>query len=53
MTPKFYAAARFSQVFVEDGYPLPGNGDLNTYYYNPRFTSRGTLAFEPRPRLPS
>ena len=35
VTPKFYAAARFSQVFVEDGYPLPGNGDLNTYYYNP------------------
>ena len=32
-TPKFYAGARFSQVWVKDGYPLPGQGDFNSYYF--------------------
>ena len=35
MTRKFYCAARFSQIFVADGYPIPGNGSLNTFYYDP------------------
>lgn len=32
-TPKFYAGARFSQVWVKDGYPLPGQGDFGQYYF--------------------
>lgn len=32
-TPKFYAGARFSQMWVEDGYPLPGQGDFGQYYF--------------------
>jgi len=33
ITSKFYAGARFSQVWVKDGYPLPGQGDFNSYYF--------------------
>jgi hypothetical protein len=32
-TSKFYAGARFSQVWVKDGYPLPGQGDFGQYYF--------------------
>ena len=32
-TPKFYAGARFSQVWVKDGYRLPGQGDFGAYYF--------------------
>jgi hypothetical protein len=35
VTKKIYAAARFSQIFVKKGYPLPGQGDLGDYYYHP------------------
>jgi hypothetical protein len=35
LTRKFYAAARFGQIFVEDGYPLPGQGDVGTYFFSP------------------
>lgn len=35
VTKKLYAAARFSQIFADDGYPLPGNGDLGYYYFFP------------------
>lgn len=31
---KFYAAARFSQLFADKGYPLPGNGNWNDYLFN-------------------
>lgn len=33
ITSKLYAGARFSQVWVKDGYPLPGQGDFGTYYF--------------------
>jgi hypothetical protein len=35
VTRKFYAGARFSQIFVADGYPLPGQGDMGNYFFNP------------------
>lgn len=35
LTRKFYAGARFSQIFVDGGYPLPGQGDLGNYFFNP------------------
>ena len=35
VTPKFYAAARFSQIFADKGYPLPGQGELGDYFFNP------------------
>ena len=35
VTKKLYAVARFSQIFVDDGYPLPGNGDLDYYFFFP------------------
>jgi hypothetical protein len=34
-TRKFYTAARFSQIFVDGGYPMPGQGDLGSYFFNP------------------
>ena len=35
ITRKLYAAARFSEIFVHNGYPLPGNGDMGQYFFNP------------------
>lgn len=32
---KFYAAARFSQIFAHNGFPLAGNGDMGTYLFGP------------------
>ena len=34
ITRKFYTAARFSQVFARNGYPIPGEGNFNDYYNN-------------------
>jgi hypothetical protein len=33
VTRKFYLATRFSQVFARNGYPIPGEGNFNEYYY--------------------
>jgi len=33
ITSKLYAGARFSQVWVNNGYPLPGQADFGTYYF--------------------
>lgn len=33
ITDKFYTAARFSQIMVNGGYPIVGNGDFNEYFY--------------------
>ncbi len=33
ITRKLYAATRFSQVFANNGYPIPGEGNFNDYYY--------------------
>jgi len=33
VTPKFYAAARFSQIFADDGYPLVGHGEFHEYFF--------------------
>jgi hypothetical protein len=33
LTRKFYTATRFSQMFARDGYPIPGEGNFNEYYY--------------------
>jgi len=35
ITSKFYAGARFSQMWVNGGYPLVGQGDFGTYYFGP------------------
>lgn len=35
VTQEFYAGARFSQIFVDKGYPIPGQGDQGNYYFNP------------------
>jgi len=35
ITPKFYTAARFSQIFVDEGYPMPGQGDMGYYFIDP------------------
>lgn len=35
MTKKFYAAARFGQMFTDSGYPLPGHADLGAFFFNP------------------
>ncbi len=35
VTRKLYAAARFSQIFADKGYPLPGGGDMGKYFFNP------------------
>ena len=32
VTRKFYTAARFSQVFAHNGYPIPGEGNFDEYY---------------------
>lgn len=34
VTRKVFGAARFSQVFVEKGYPVAGNGDPGRFFYN-------------------
>ncbi len=34
ITRKFYTAARFSQIFVRNGYPIPGEGNFNNYFNN-------------------
>jgi hypothetical protein len=35
VTRKFYAAARFGQIFAGGGYPLPGNADMGKYFFDP------------------
>lgn len=35
VTKKLYAGARFSQIFVDQGYPISGQGDLGRYFFNP------------------
>jgi hypothetical protein len=32
---KLYGAARFSQIFVKDGFPIVGHGDFGNYFFNP------------------
>jgi hypothetical protein len=32
LTRKVYAAARFSQVFAHNGYPIPGEGNFDDYF---------------------
>jgi hypothetical protein len=34
LTRRFYTAARFSQVFAPDGYPIPGEGNFDDYFNN-------------------
>ena len=34
LTRQLYAAARFSQIFVNGGYPIPAEGNFNDYYFN-------------------
>lgn len=43
VTKKFYAASRFSQIFVNKGYPLPGQGDIGQYFFNPFGPRAGEL----------
>jgi hypothetical protein len=31
---KFYAAARFSEIMSDKGFPIVGNGDFGNYYFN-------------------
>jgi hypothetical protein len=38
VTRKFYGAARFSQILVDKGIPIVGNGDLNRYLFGPPTT---------------
>jgi len=33
ITRKLYGAARFSQILVDKGLPIAGNGDMNTFLY--------------------
>jgi hypothetical protein len=35
VVPKFYAAARFSQIFANNGFPIVGNGAFGTYFFGP------------------
>lgn len=35
VTKKFYTAVRFGQIFVKDGYPIPGQGNQGYYFFNP------------------
>ena len=35
VTKKFYTAVRFGQIFVDGGYPLPGQGNMGTYFFSP------------------
>ena len=37
-TPKFYAAARFSQVVATGGYPILGDGQPAEYFFGPDLT---------------
>ena len=32
---KFYAGARFSEIFAHNGFPIVGNGDMGTYLFGP------------------
>jgi hypothetical protein len=34
ITRKLYAAARFGQIFADNGYPLSGNADMGEYFFN-------------------
>lgn len=34
LTDKFFGAARFSQIFADDGMPIVGNGMFGRYFYN-------------------
>ena len=34
LTRKLYAAARFSEVFAHNGFPIVGNGPMGTYLFN-------------------
>jgi hypothetical protein len=34
LTRKFYAAARFSQIFADKGYPLTGAGTMDEYFFD-------------------
>lgn len=34
LTRQLYAAARFSHILVEDGYPLPGHGNMGEYFFS-------------------
>jgi hypothetical protein len=45
VTPKVYAAARFSQIFAEDGFPLlGGSGDWMQYFVNELSTELSRLS---------
>jgi hypothetical protein len=35
LVSKLYAAARFSQVFAKDGFPIVGNGSMGHYLFGP------------------
>ena len=39
---KLYGAARFSQVFAHNGFPIAGNGNMGNYFFNP-FTATTEL----------
>jgi hypothetical protein len=56
ITPKMYAAARFSQIFAEDGFPLLGDsGDWMQYFVNELSTELSRfsigLGYRPTPNL--
>ena len=34
ITRRFYAAARFSQIFAHNGFPIVGHGEFNNYFNN-------------------
>jgi hypothetical protein len=38
LTRRFYAAARFSQIFCDQGYPLVGLGNYNSFAFGPPTT---------------
>ncbi len=46
---KLYAAARFSQIFANHGYPIVGYGNFNEYYLE--HAHHPNLARQPWPRL--
>ena len=50
ITSKLYAAARFSQIFAPGGYPIPGAGNLDDYFFdiNPGSTFTGGLGEDRR-----
>jgi hypothetical protein len=35
ITRKLYAAARFSQIFSQHGFPVVGNGNMDAYLFGP------------------